>query len=107
MKSDTGGPSGDRSPIGDRPSIFLARPMPVQVTLLTPDGPIISVRGRQDWRRIITTIGPERIRMPWWRRATVGRATRDYFKVQDEAGRWWWLYRRLDDRCWFIHGRWE
>jgi protein ImuB len=31
---------------------------------------------------------------------------RDYFKVQDERGRWWWVYRELPSRAWFVHGGW-
>jgi protein ImuB len=32
--------------------------------------------------------------------------TRDYFKVQDEQGRWLWIYRVLEQGCWFVHGLW-
>ncbi len=32
--------------------------------------------------------------------------TRDYFKVQDESGRWLWIYRLLESGRWFIHGLW-
>ena len=32
--------------------------------------------------------------------------TRDYFKVQDERGRWLWIYRVLESGDWFIHGLW-
>jgi protein ImuB len=28
--------------------------------------------------------------------------TRDYFKVQDEQGRWLWIYRVLEQGCWFV-----
>ncbi len=34
-------------------------------------------------------------------------STRDYFKLQDQAGRWFWLYRQLRDNRWYIHGFWE
>ena len=32
--------------------------------------------------------------------------TRDYFKLQDESGRWWWVYRQLETGRWFLHGQW-
>ncbi len=32
--------------------------------------------------------------------------TRDYFKVQDEHGRWLWIYRVLEGNDWFVHGLW-
>jgi protein ImuB len=33
-------------------------------------------------------------------------AARDYFKVQDEAGRWMWVCRDLASSRWFVHGQW-
>jgi protein ImuB len=33
-------------------------------------------------------------------------ALRDYFKIQDDRGRWLWLYRQFDTRQWYIHGEW-
>ena len=35
--------------------------------------------------------GPERIAPEWWRRT--GERTRDYYVVEDTAGRRFWLYR--------------
>ena len=32
--------------------------------------------------------------------------TRDYFKIQDERGRWLWIYRVLESGRWFVHGLW-
>ena len=96
----------DRPMTGDRPSMLYPRPIPVQVTLLTPDGPVMSISGSGTARKIVTTIGPERIRMPWWRRVVVYRATRDYFKLQDEHGCWWWVYCQVAAKRWFVHGQW-
>lgn len=33
-------------------------------------------------------------------------AARDYYRVQDEAGLWLWVFRRLDTGRWFVHGLW-
>jgi protein ImuB len=51
--------------------------------------------------------GPERIAAEWWRSA--GGGIRDYYRVEDEAGRRFWLYRAgiyRPDRPprWFLHG---
>jgi protein ImuB len=53
--------------------------------------------------------GPERIAPEWWRRT--GEAERDYYMVEDTAGRRFWLYRAgLYERgdgpapTWFVHG---
>jgi protein ImuB len=53
--------------------------------------------------------GPERIAPEWWRDEGEA-ATRDYFRVEDEDGRRYWLFREdrlsvLENReRWFMHG---
>ena len=47
--------------------------------------------------------GPERLSAEWWHREAAGaQAVRDYFRVEDEDGRRFWLYRSAGD--WFLHG---
>jgi protein ImuB len=95
----------------DRPSLLLASPVPADVVLLVPDGPIASVcaRGRGASVRVVTCIGPERIEGRWWRGGTGRRwenGARDYFQVQTDHGEWLWLFRCGSDRSWFVHGEW-
>jgi protein ImuB len=56
------------------------------------------------WRTVIHGVrhleGPERIAMEWWR---APGATRDYFRMEDEEGRRFWLYREEGAR-WFLQG---
>jgi len=56
------------------------------------------------WRNVVHDVrrleGPERIAMEWWRSPAPAR---DYFRVEDEEGRRFWLYRESDAR-WFLHG---
>jgi len=33
-------------------------------------------------------------------------STRDYFKIQNDSGRWLWIYRALETSRWFVHGQW-
>ena len=53
--------------------------------------------------------GPERIASEWWRTVT-DQPTRDYYVVENDAGRRFWLYREgLYERetaapRWFVHG---
>jgi len=91
----------------DRPSVVLDKPQKVEVVLLSPDGPVVSVNRNGETSRIVTSIGPERITPRWWL-TLPGRSPRprDYFKVQDEAGQWWWLYRKAGTSKWFVHGIW-
>ena len=113
----------------DRPSVLLPSPRPIRVNAVTPDGPLVQMQWRGQTLRVLTTIGPERITADWWRTPRHERTdphaaagflpdacgaltdapdvpARDYFKVQDETGRWWWVYRQLDARLWFVHGGW-
>ncbi len=63
-------------------------------------------------RRVSRAEGPERIAPEWWRDAAAvhPERTRDYYRVEDEAGRRYWLYREgLYDRdpstpSWWMHG---
>lgn len=87
----------------DRPTLLYDRPHPIEVIALTPDGPV----SRFGWEgrdyTIALCIGPERIASEWWHRE---RFTRDYYKVQDERGQWFWLFRDQEARAWFVHGVW-
>lgn len=90
-------------PAGDRPTRVYDPPRPTEVMASTPDGPVMALRRGGEHRRVISCIGPERIGPEWWRG---DRAGRDYFKAQDETGRWMWLYRDSGTGRWFIHGEW-
>jgi protein ImuB len=97
--------SGDDVP--RRPLRLFERPEPVEVMAEVPEGPPLRFRWRRVLHRIARAEGPERIAMEWWR---ADGPTRDYFRVEDEAGQRFWLYRnglygaetmRPD---WFVHG---
>ena len=47
--------------------------------------------------------GAERIAMEWWCHETPQPA-RDYFRVEDDAGKRYWLYRNNTTSQWFLHG---
>jgi protein ImuB len=48
--------------------------------------------------------GPERIETAWWRGRSVRR---DYYRVETAEGSRYWLFRRLTDGQWFLHGEFE
>jgi protein ImuB len=56
------------------------------------------------WRGVVHKVrhleGPERIAMAWWQSPAPDR---DYFRLEDEEGRRFWLYREQGVR-WFLHG---
>lgn len=79
----------------------LQQPAPVQVVSLVPDGPPRMLRYQGREYRLARTWGPERIETGWWRET---RIRRDYFRVESACGRWFWIFRRLEDGHWFLHG---
>lgn len=70
---------------------------------------------RFTWRgmshQVIRADGPERVQGEWWKRDAERQSVRDYFRVEDEAGRRYWLFRSGDgeravtgDLSWYLHG---
>lgn len=92
------------SPPGPRPSRLIDPPAPAQAVALSPDGPILRLRWARHEHQIRASVGPERIGPQWW---TAREPTRDYYRVQDERGRWLWVFRELDSSRWFVHGEWS
>ena len=75
-----------------RPLRMFAKPEPVDVVSEVPEGPPLRFRWRRALHNVTHVEGPERIAMEWWRHQTP-MPTRDYFRVEDEEGRRFWLYR--------------
>lgn len=94
-----------------RPVRLLDPPQPVETMALLPDHPPLAFTWRRVRHRVKQADGPERIAGEWWKRDGEMRSVRDYFRVEDEDGRRFWLFRRGDgedpatgDRRWFLHG---
>ncbi len=51
--------------------------------------------------RVARHWGPERIETGWWRGPSVRR---DYYRIETDEGRRFWLFRELTNRRWFLHG---
>ena len=91
-----------------RPLLLLPRPEPLQVIAEAPDYP----PRRFTWRRLdckmVKAEGPERLCAEWWQAGEEGSKTRDYYRVEDETGRRFWLYREglYEDGMprWHLHG---
>ena len=92
-----------------RPLRMFSKPEPIEAMAEVPDGPPLRFR----WRRVMHTVakaeGPERIAMDWWARQDP-RPTRDYFRVEDDTGQRFWLYRdglygrEAFTPRWYMHG---
>ena len=79
------------------------------MTAIVPEAPPRRFRWRGVMHGVTKAPGPERIAGEWWRSSKT-LPTRDYYLVEDEAGRRFWLYREgLYGRetatpRWFVHG---
>ena len=75
-----------------RPLKLLDRPEPITVLYATPDGYPRSFRWRGLVHEVARVEGPERIAPEWWRERSSVRL-RDYYRIEDEVGRRYWIYR--------------
>jgi protein ImuB len=88
-----------------RPLLLLANPEKIEVTAPIPDYPPMLFQLKGKLHRIVKADGPERIEQEWWLQQGQHR---DYYRVEDEHGRRYWLFRlgHYHDKKfqWFIHG---
>ncbi|WP_225771981.1 DNA polymerase Y family protein [Inquilinus sp. Marseille-Q2685] len=97
-----------------RPLRLLRRPEPIKAIAQIPDDPPTSFQWAGKTHRVRRADGPERIAYEWWRQARPqDRAEpdmiRDYYRVEDETGRRFWLYRaglyrEGETARWYLHG---
>lgn len=101
-----------------RPILLLDPPEPIEALAELPDGAPARFTWRRVSRRVKRADGPERLSPEWWRPRPDGRQvrTRDYYCVEDDGGRRYWLFREGlygreyaghdDERApsWWMHG---
>lgn len=95
-----------------RPIRLFARPEPLsRVIALLPDQPPRRFEWRGTTYMVVAGDGPERIHGEWWRRDAEIWAVRDYYRVEDDRGGRYWVFRRGDgfesetgDLSWWMHG---
>ncbi len=93
-----------------RPLKLLDTPERIAVLYATPDGHPRQIRWRGRIHDVARVEGPERIAPEWWRERGTARL-RDYYRIEDSAGRRYWIYRagltgdgRGGAPDWFLHG---
>jgi protein ImuB len=85
----------------DRPTCLFPQPQPVEVIAVVPNGPPSVLFVDNDRFDIAHAWGPGRIESGWWQD---GHVRRDYYRAATTEGRQLWLFRRLQDGQWFLHG---
>lgn len=102
-------PAVDRALPENRPLRIFAHPERVEATAEVPEGAPRSFNWRKTQYRVARAEGPERIAAEWWIDGE-NHPTRDYFRVEDQEGRRFWLFREglygreTASPRWFMHG---
>jgi protein ImuB len=93
-----------------RPMLIFESAELATVLASVPDGPPMRFTWRKVTRRVLRSQGPERIAPEWWQLGE-GGCPRDYYVIEDEVGRRYWIYREglygeTGDAQpkWFVHG---
>ncbi len=76
-----------------RPLKMLDAPEHIAVLYATPDGYPQRFRWRGHVHEVARVEGPERIAPEWWRERGSARL-RDYYRIEDDCGRRYWIYRQ-------------
>ncbi len=89
-----------------RPIQLLNEPQRIEVTAPIPDYPPMNFRYKGKLHKVVKSDACERIESEWW---LGGGLHRDYYIVEDEEGKRYWLFRLGNyeankNPSWFIHG---
>ena len=90
-----------------RPVRLLSPPEPIHVIALLPDYPPAKFVWRERTHTVRNADGPERIFGEWWRRPAEVGEIRDYFRIENDKGERYWLFRAErpgQDHHWYVHG---
>ena len=97
-----------------RPVRLFQPPEPIEAQWVLPDDPPFRFTWRRRSHRVLHADGPERVAEEWWTSDNAadprdsGDRIRDYYRVEDEEGRRFWLYRvglpGDPPPRWFVHG---
>lgn len=101
LRAGVEAPDGEGQTDRPRPILLFDPPERVETLAEIPDGVPARFTWRRVTRRIVKAAGPERLSPEWWRPQTTKAPprTRDYYRVEDEAGHRYWLFREgLYDR---------
>lgn len=79
-------------PARPRPLRLLQPPEDIRVLYAVPEGPPAQFMWRRQTHKVVRFEGPERIAPEWWRDRP-GTRLRDYYRIEDQHGCRYWLFR--------------
>ncbi len=89
-----------------RPLRLFSPPEEVRVIYAVPEGPPAQFIWRRVTHRVTRFAGPERIAPEWWH-APPGARLRDYYRIEDQTGQRYWIFREgIDGDGRGAHPRW-
>jgi len=96
----------------ERPPLLFPTPQPMRTFAMLPDRPPTWFEWRGKRHTVRHSRGPECV-AAGWNNAGLALAeeldacqTREYFRLEDESGRWLWVFRERESFRWFVHGVW-
>jgi protein ImuB len=86
-----------------RPVHLIDPPVPIEVSEIIPGKSPVQIRIGGQLHRIVRSEGPERLTPEWWHDKPLRWRTRDYYRIENEQGNRFWIFRETDR--WFLHGQ--
>lgn len=92
-----------------RPVRLIDPPTPIEIAEIIPGKWPVRIRVGRQLHRIVRAEGPERLTPEWWREQPARWAARDYYRIEDEQGARFWIFRETpraieQKERWFLHG---
>jgi protein ImuB len=90
-----------------RPGILIDPPEPVTALAVAPDHAPSVFEWRKVRHRVRRADGPERVHGEWWASSAEASAVRDYYQIENQDGRRFWLFRdgpAGQGGRWWLHG---
>ena len=92
-----------------RPVRLIEPPEPIEVAEIVPGKCPVRIRVGRQLHRIVRAEGPERLTPEWWRGPRAVWATRDYYRIEDEQGARFWIFRETSRagsaERWYLRGQ--
>ena len=92
-----------------RPVRLFDTPAPIEIAEIIPGKWPVRIRVGGQLHRIVRAEGPERLTPEWWRERPATWAARDYYRIEDEQGARFWIFRETpragNAERWYLHGQ--
>lgn len=76
-----------------RPVCLIDPPVPIKVWVVLPQEWPVQFQAGNKMHRVLHAEGPERLSPEWWHDQPLPWRTRDYYRIEDQAGQRLWIFR--------------